>query len=154
MPRTPIELLPVPKDEALRSLLDGRAAVALVRLPVEGEDWSVIPLYTEVAVVVAAKDHPVAAFDSLMLADLADEHLIDGQDAATVELVAATDSIALMPHSVARLHNRKDVVSRPVTDAAETTVALVWLAAKTTPWVEEFVGIVRGRTANSSRGRR
>ena len=154
MPRTPIELRPVSQDEALQSLRDGTAAIGIVRLPIAADGLSVIPLYSEVAVVVAGKDHPIAAFDSLTLADLSDEQLIDGQDAAAVELVAATDSIAIMPHSLARLHARKDVIARPVTDAPETRVALVWLEARTTPWVEEFVGIVRGRTANSSRGKR
>ena len=154
MPRTPIELRPVPQDEALRSLRDGGATVALLRLPVDGGGLSVIPLYSEVAVVVAARDHPISDFESVTLSDLAGENLLSGQDAAAVELVAATGSIAMMPHSIARLHSRKDVVARPVTDAAETRVALVWIEAQTTPWVEEFVGIVRGRTANSSRGKR
>ena len=154
MPRTPLELRPLPHDEALQSLREGSATVALVRLPVRGEEFSVIPLYSEVAVVVAAKDHPIAAFESVTLADLADENLVEGQDAAAVELVAATNSIAIMPHSLARLHSRKATVSRPITDAPETRVALVWMEARTTPWVEEFVGIVRGRTANSSRGKR
>jgi DNA-binding transcriptional LysR family regulator len=154
MPRTPIRLLPLPQSEALQSLRDGIATVALIRLPIDGDGWSAIPLYNEVAVVVAARDHPIAAFDSLTLADLADEQLVDGQDAAAVEFVAATDSIAIMPHSLARLYGRKDVVSRPVTDAPETRIALIWLEARTTPEVEEFIGIVRGRTANSSRGKR
>ena len=37
-----------------------------------------------------------------------------------------------------------------VVDAPDTQVALVWRT--TTPEVEECIGIVRGRTANSSRG--
>ena len=154
MPRTPIELRPVPQDEAMQSLRDGTASIGIVRLPVAVDGLSVIPLYGEVTVVVAARDHPVAAFESLTLADLVGEQLIDGQDAAAVELVAASDAVAVMPHSLARLHARKDVVSRTVSDAPETRVALVWLEARTTPRVEEFVGIVRGRTANSSRGKR
>jgi DNA-binding transcriptional LysR family regulator len=154
MPRAPLELRPLPQVEALQWLREGGATVALVRLPVEGEEFTVIPLYSEVSVVVAAKDHPIAAFESVTLADLLDETLVDGKDAAAVELVAATDSIAIMPHSLARLHSRKDSVSRPITDAPETRVALVWLEMRTTPQVEEFVGIVRGRTANSSRGKR
>ena len=154
MPRTPIDPRPLLQDEALQSLRDGTAAAAIVRLPVADDGLSVIPLYNEVTVVVAAKDHPIAAFESLTLAELADEHVLDGQDAAAVELVAATDSIAIMPHSLARLHSRKDVVARPVADAPETRVGLVWLETRTTPLVEEFVGIVRGRTANSSRGKR
>jgi hypothetical protein len=59
--------------------------------------------------------------------------------------------IVILPHSLARLHSRKDVISRPVEDVAETQVALAWLTARTTEDVEEFVGIVRGRTSASSR---
>jgi hypothetical protein len=54
--------------------------------------------------------------------------------------------------SLARLHHRKDVEYRPLRGGAASTVALAWVAARTTPEVEAFVGIVRGRTANSSRG--
>jgi DNA-binding transcriptional LysR family regulator len=152
MPRIAIDVRPRSQDDALQSLRNGEASVALVRLPFDAAGLSVIPLYSEVAVVVAAKDHPAAAFESLTLADLADENVLAGQDSATVELIAATDSVAIMPHSVARLHSRKDVVARPVSDAPQTQVALAWLESETKPWVEEFIGIVRGRTANSSRG--
>jgi hypothetical protein len=41
---------------------------------------------------------------------------------------------------------------RPVTDAPVTEIALAWLTDRTTPDVDEFIGIVRGRTAASSRG--
>ena len=152
MPRTPIELRPTTQGEALQSLRSGDATVALLRLPFDGHDLSVIPLYWEAPVVVVAKEHPIAAFDSVTLAELADENVMSGEDAATIELVAATDSVAVMPQSVARLHSRRDVVARPVVDAPETRIALVWLESATTPAIEEFVGIVRGRTANSSRG--
>ena len=153
MPGTPIDARPLPQDTALAALRSGEATVALARLPFDTEGLSVIPLYTERAVVVAERDHPVVAFDSVNLSDLAGESLIDGMDASVVELVATGVGIAIMPQSVARSLSRRDVVARPIDDGVETRVALAWVADRTTPLIEEFAGIVRGRTANSSRGR-
>jgi hypothetical protein len=53
--------------------------------------------------------------------------------------------------SLARMHHRKDVDHRRLVDGPTSGVALVWLRDRTTPDVDAFVGIVRGRTANSSR---
>jgi hypothetical protein len=53
--------------------------------------------------------------------------------------------------SVARLYHRKDVVHRVVTDLPPTTVALVWLSDRDDDQTQAFVGVVRGRTASSSR---
>lgn len=62
--------------------------------------------------------------------------------------------VLLVPQSLARLHHRKDLTYRPVPEAPESRVALSWPEAETTPdLVEEFIGIVRGRTVNSTRGR-
>jgi len=148
MPRHPLELVHLSPADAVAALVSGEADVALLRLPVADESLSTIPLYVERPVVVVPKDHPVEALDEVVLADL--EDVLDGDWAAAVELVAANVGVAVMPQSVARALSRKDVVARPVTDGPETRVALVW--STTTPEVEEFIGIVRGRTANSSRG--
>lgn len=68
--------------------------------------------------------------------------------------MAAGIGVLVVPQSLARLHHRKDLTYRPVTDAPESRVALSWPQADTTPdLVEEFIGIVRGRTVNSTRGR-
>ena len=50
----------------------------------------------------------------------------------------------------ARLYNRKDVVYRTVTDQPETQIGIAWLADRTDTAIEEFIGIVRGRTARTS----
>ena len=152
MPGVPLQLRPASESEAVDSVRNGSAAVALLRLPVVGEGLSVIPLYNETAVVVVPKDHPIADAETVVLADLTEENLLNGQDAATVELVAAGAGLAVMPQSLARLHSRKDVVANPVIDAPVTRIGLVWPADRTTALVEEFTGIVRGRTAKSSRG--
>lgn len=153
MPRTPIDVRPLPHDAALEALRSGDVTVALMRLPFDTDGLSVIPLYSERAVVVAPRDHPIAAFDEIGLSDLSGESVLEGMDAAVIELVAAGVGVAIMPQSVARSLSRKDVVATPITDGTETRIALAWVADRTTPLIEEFAGIVRGRTANSSRGR-
>lgn len=151
MPRSPLELRPLPQEAALASLRDASAHMALLRDVTADDELHAIPLYRERPVVVAPKDHPVAAFDELALADLEGETILEGQGADTVELVAANVGLALMPMSVARAHSRRDVVARPVIDAPDSGIALVWPRSLDDPRADTFIGIVRGRTANSSR---
>ena len=158
----------LPQSAQLEPLLagpdaDGHADVVLVRLPLNAPDaleLSVIPLYSEVAVVVVPKDHAIAKLDELTVAELAELAGAsttgyapgDPDLGIAMELVAAGVGPIIVPHSIARLHSRKDLTARPVTDAAETRIAIAWPTDATTEHVEEFVGIVRGRTAQSSRG--
>lgn len=72
--------------------------------------------------------------------------------AEAIATVAAGVGIVVVPMSLARLHHRKDVEHRPLLHGPTSTVALAWSAERTTPAVDVFIGIVRGRTANSSRG--
>ena len=172
----PLEATQVPDADQLSVLYDGRADMCFVRLPVDRDDLSVIPLYLEDPVVVVAKEHPVAAYDEVAVTDLADEHLLQDPDtvpewrdvAAEVRdgtradvpdwtaeeaiAVVATDAgIVVVPKSVAWLHQRKDVASRPVTGVAGSRVGLAWLTRATDERIETFIGIVRGRTERSSR---
>jgi DNA-binding transcriptional LysR family regulator len=173
LPDVPLELLQVSAAEATDVLRDGGADAGLVRLPVDRTVFSAIPLYSETSVVVVPKDHVVTAADEVTLEDLADEvvlHPLDdvigwdrppGEPAferpATtedaIELVAANIGVLVVPQSLARLHHRRDLTYRPVTDAPQSDIALSWREDATTDMVEDFIGIVRGRTVNSSRGR-
>jgi DNA-binding transcriptional LysR family regulator len=79
-----------------------------------------------------------------------------GTTADAVALVAAGVGVLVAPQSLARLHHRKDVVHRRLDGAPTAPVALAWVLDGPTgaaDLVEEMVGIVRGRTVNSSRGR-
>jgi DNA-binding transcriptional LysR family regulator len=152
MPAVPLELRPMSQAEAEAAVLDGSAHVALVRLPFSADGVDRIQLYAERAVVVLPKGHALEDADDVSLSQLDSENLLSGDNSGTVELVAANVGVAVMPQSMARLLSRKDVVSRFVTDAAETQIALAWRKERTGPMIEEFIGIVRGRTANSSRG--
>lgn len=73
--------------------------------------------------------------------------------AAAVERVAAGDGLLIVPQSLARLYHRKDVTYRMVAEAPQSTVALAWMRDRYDELVETMIGIVRGRTVNSTRGR-
>ncbi|MDC7121920.1 LysR family transcriptional regulator substrate-binding protein [Cellulomonas fimi] len=170
----PLELVVVEPPDAEPALRAGDADVAILRLPVDRDALSAIPLYTEETVVVAARDHVFSVAEQVTPADLADETVVRPDDdlvrwtdapgepfaggavattADAVDLVAAGIGVVLLPQSVARLHHRRGLVSRPVTDAPGSVVALTWLTDAHDDLTEEFIGIVRGRTAGSSRGR-
>ena len=150
--RVPLDVVEVTQAGQRAVLVTGDVDLCFVRLPVDTEGLHLIRLYDEVPVVVAPNDHPLAAFDEVSLADLAGEtFVVDDDEATGVDRVAWGAGILLVPLSVARSHSRRDLIHRPVTDAAPTTVALAWLVDNPNDLIEEFIGIVRGRTANSSR---
>ena len=151
-----LELIPLPQDAALAALDDGTAHLALVRDVAADDRRHAIPLYRERPVVVAPRGSLVASLDAVDLVDLEGENVVEadlahGSGAEAIELVAANVGVTVMPQSVARAHSRRDVVARPLRDAPDTGVALVWPTASPHPLTDAFIGIVRGRTANSSR---
>jgi DNA-binding transcriptional LysR family regulator len=166
-----VELRVVPGEAATLESADVDAG--LVRLPVDRDTFDAITLYTEVTVAIVPRDHLLAAADELTVADLAGEELLLPLDdvlawsgtpvtlaadrpATTgdaVALVAAGVGVLVVPLSLARLHHRRDLTHRVVTDAPTSSVALAWMPDRYTDLVEEMIGIVRGRTANSTRGR-
>ncbi|WP_380283937.1 LysR family transcriptional regulator substrate-binding protein [Kitasatospora purpeofusca] len=173
LPDVPLALVAVDAADGEPTLRAGDADAALVRLPVDRTGLSAIPLYTETTVVVFPKDHWLAAAEEVTVEDLADDvvfHPLDdtleweqlpgrpaierpATTADAIELVAAGVGVLLVPQSLARLHHRRDLTYRTMTDAPQSRVALSWPEELTTDLVEEFIGIVRGRTVNSSRGR-
>ncbi|RYV50223.1 LysR family transcriptional regulator [Pengzhenrongella frigida] len=176
-PDAPLKVVRTDVENQVSALHAGIVDVSFVRLPIAQAGLSTIALYAELPVVVVPKDHPATLLDMVTVADLVDEHLLqdpntvpEWRDAAatgrTVErrplpamrtmadavaLVAAGIGVVIVPQSVARMNHRKDVTYLPVVDVAESHVALAWLADRTTPEIEEFIGIVRGRSAQSSR---
>lgn len=172
-PRRPLELVPVDEADQEVGVRDGSLDMCLMRLPVDRDGLHCIALYDEVPVVVAGREHWLAAGEpgeAVSLDDLVDEQLVLPERsgwtprvaqldwpamgvADAIEVVASGTGVVVVPMSLARLHARKDVVSRPVGDADHTTVGLVWRIDHDDSRVDDFVGVVRGRTARSSRGR-
>ncbi len=172
MPSAPLELRWIPVVSQREALDSGDVHAAIVRLPIERDGLHIIPLYDELPVVVASAESHLLAADELEPADLEGEVLITPADdvlgvevpgtlapafdpPATTEdaiaLVAAGVGVMIVPMSLARLHHRRDTDYRVLRGTPASDVALAWIADRVTPEVEAFVGIVRGRTANSSR---
>ena len=169
-----LELVSLSVAEQRDALIAGAVDAAIVRLPIEKDDLHVIALYDEVPVVVVAADSALSAGDELRPVDLAGEVLIVPADDVlevgpiegtqsprfdppqttedAIATVAAGVGIVIVPMSLARLHHRKDVVFRPFVDGPIAPVGFAWHADRQTPDVDAFIGIIRGRTANSSRG--
>lgn len=179
----PLLTNPVSQAQQLDAVRAGEADMAFVRLPVDKTGLNVIPLYSELSVVVAPKDHPISAFEEIAVEELADEYLLADPDdfpewrdisteiqagtrkplpalgsvEDTLDLVEAGLGIVILPMSVARHFSRKELRARVVTGVAESKIGLAWLQSDVPlpddfdAVLEEFIGVVRGRSANSSR---
>ena len=164
-----LEVVPLTEAEQEPALRAGDVDMAIVRLPINRDGLHLIRLYDEVPVVVLARDHYLSLAEEVSLDELAEEQLVlphrsgwtpsadqlawpEMSEKDAVETVAAGTGIAILPMSIARLHHRKDVVHRPVRDLDPTTVGLAWAIDHDDDRTQAFVGIVRGRTAQSSRG--
>lgn len=153
-----LELVPVPLSRQVAELLEGTCDMCFVRLPLDTAAASalhVVELWEERASVVAGDESFLSLLDEIREEDLAEETEIPAQhvdDAADRVAVAATGAgYTRMPLSLARLHHRKDAVHRPIVDAPPTRIALAWPRDADDALRQEFVGVVRGRTARSSR---
>jgi len=151
-------------------LRDGRADVGIVRLPIDRTGLAVVPLYTEPRVAVVASGHRLAGKNSVRIADLAEDHLLQDPDAVPewrdvavelrtgthrgvpvihsveekLELVAAGEGIAIIPASTADFYTRTGVEVLPVEDLGPNHVAAAWPAARGGVIVREFADAAAG----------
>jgi DNA-binding transcriptional LysR family regulator len=172
LPQVPLQVTPVDVGDAA-ALIATTADAGLVRLPIDRDRFHAISLYTETTVVVVPLDHLLAAAGEVTVNDLGDETMLRPSDdvlawtegsraggpavpvdttAAGFELVAAGVGVLVVPQSLARAYHRRDLTYRVVTDAPTSSVALAWKREEPAELIEEMIGIVRGRTVNSTRG--
>ena len=172
MTDVPLELVHVAARDANRALLDDEVDAMIMRPPVDAADLRSFALYDEAPVVVMSVDSALTAADELHAADLEGEVVIvadddvlrigdiPGTEKARFTLSTAADAVAtvatgvgvtIVPMSIARANHRKDVEHRLYPDGPVAPVVLAWHADRETPDVQTFIGVVRGRTANSSR---
>lgn len=167
--REGLKLIPIAESEQRAVLDEDLADMVLARLPLDQDGLFCIPLYEELPVVVVSVDHAAAAYDELPASDLVDEQFVlgvpEGITAAApqlpfpamglkdaFEVVASGSGVLVVPLSVARLHQRKDVTYAVITDLPPTRMALAWRKEIDDDRTQAFVAVVRGRTARSSRG--
>ncbi len=167
--RDPLELVPLAQEEQEDRVREGTLDMAIVRLPIDRDGLHCIPLYDELQVAVMSTENVLTLAEEVTTADLAAEQLVLPHPSGwtpeveqlawpamtvkdAVEVVAGGTGVVIVPMSIARLHHRRDVTYRVVSDLAPTKVGLAWLIDNDDPWVQRFIGIVRGRTERSSRG--
>lgn len=154
-------------DNPLKYVRAGAADVALVRLGQEDVDKNVlhqVHLYDEQVGVAAPKDHPVKVMDVVHYAELEGEMEIyitpeDGEVdidklQEALDVVAANVGVAIAPRPLLRALNVRGVVHRDLlgeTHVGATRVAVVWKIDRDNDVIQDFVGICRGRKAESSR---
>lgn len=164
--REPIEVELV--DDPMAVLADFDMVLVRSVEPLPRDDHHVIALYDEDTVAVVSKDNVLSLAEGLVAADLVDESVFWGSELIdrspdvfehpprhekdAIAAAAAGSGAAIVPLSVARALHRKDVVPVEVTDARRTHMSLVWLKSADSDKHQRFVGVVRGRTRNSSRG--
>ncbi|WP_136518365.1 LysR family transcriptional regulator substrate-binding protein [Cellulomonas telluris] len=140
--------------------------------PSTRDGWAVVPLWEDRAVVVVPREHLFTVVEAVDLDDLrAEPLLVPGDDVlgaeaavaadevtevpdtpTALDLVASGAGVVVLPHALAREHGDKRFAVRDVPEVPGSRVALVWHRDAEHPLVQELVGIVRGRTAGSSRG--
>jgi DNA-binding transcriptional LysR family regulator len=148
-------------------LHDARADVSIVRQPIDRVGVETRPLFEEPRLVAVSTGHRLARKESIRIADLAEDHLLQEPDAVPewreiavelrsgrrepvpnissveekLELVAGQVGVAVIPASTARFYTRPDVVCIAVEDLGPNRVAIGWLAGRDTALVREFADI-------------
>ncbi|MEU8257298.1 LysR substrate-binding domain-containing protein [Micromonospora inaquosa] len=154
-------------DDQADIVREGRADVSYVRLPVDQRGLRLRPLFTEPRVVVLPTEHRLAGRESVDLAELVEERLLQDPDAAPewrdlpnrlidpdprprpalnsveekLEHVAAYAGMVILPLSTATFYTRPDVVHVPVADLGPNQVCLAWAEENRSPLVHEFVDL-------------
>jgi DNA-binding transcriptional LysR family regulator len=164
-PELAVEVLRVSAEDQTAVVLDGRADVGFVRLPLDRRGLRLRPLFTEPRVAVVPRSHRLAGKTSIGIADLADDVLLQDPDVVPewrdlphrrplrpgarpepparsveekLEYVAAFRGVVVLPLSAATHYTREDVCRLPVEDIAPNQVCLAWDAARDSALIQEF----------------
>jgi DNA-binding transcriptional LysR family regulator len=166
-PELTVNVLRTNWDDQTAVLHDGQADVSYIRLPADLSGLEVQALLTEPRVAVFPADHRLAGKDTISIADLADEHLLQdpaavpewcgiaaemrtrGRPSAPVfrtveeklEHVAAGQGIIFLPLSTAVFYTRPGVAHSHVSDIALNQVCLAWDATRRSRVIQDFAAI-------------
>lgn len=157
-------LVTIDSEDPLAELLDARADLALARLPDPRvtEELHVVELYREIPGIALPRDSELTLLERLSPADIEGEIInwstpADGLiDIAAVraglQVVAANVGVVIAPRPLIKVLSRKQIEHRDfIGEVPGTRIALVWRRADDSGAIQDFVGIAKGRTPNSSR---
>ena len=176
-PELTVNVLRTNWDDQTAVLHDGRADVSYIRLPVDQSGLQVQALLAEPRVAVFPAGHRLAGKDTISVADLADEHLLqdpaavpEWRDIATemrtrrrprvpvfrtveekLEHVAAGHGIVLLPLSTAVFYTRPGVAHSHVSDIPPNQVCLAWDATRRSRLIQDFAAIAADHPPVASR---
>lgn len=162
----PESLVTVDADDAMDVLLAHEADLALTRLPDSRVDDSfhVVQLYEEAPGIAVPKDSVYAEVGEDVTPEDVAEEIVNyriAQDGSVdvpalrtaLQVVAANVGVAIAPRPLLKVLSKKQVVALGLEDptVARTEIALVWRRADDGDEIQDFVGVAKGRTRNSSR---
>jgi len=166
-PQLTVDVLRTNWDDQTQVLHDGRVDVSYIRLPVDQSGLQVQALLAEPRVAVFPVGHRLAGKDTISVADLANEHLLqdpaavpEWRDIATemrtrrrpsppvfrtveekLEHVAAGRGVVVLPLSTAVFYTRPDIAHSYVTDIPPNQVCLAWDATRRSQLIQDFAAI-------------
>jgi DNA-binding transcriptional LysR family regulator len=150
---------------------DGQVDIGYLRLPADVRGLAVEPLFSEPRAVMLPADHQLADKETVNVADLGAEHLLQDPDDVPqwrdialelrdrkprraiprlrtveekLEYIAAGNGIVVLPMSVATFYNRPDITHVLVADLAPSQVCLAWDSSRHSALIREYVAIVLG----------
>ena len=151
----------VASDDALAQLLSGDVDVALVRLPDARvtDEMHVVRLYDEQSGIALPVDHTLTLLEQVDETDIAGEliHYQGSNDIPAIRehlgVVAAGVGAVIAPRPVLKLLSGKKIAHREYRNPTypPTTIALVWRKTDDSEAIQDFVGIAKGRTPQSTR---
>ncbi|MFF3754907.1 LysR family transcriptional regulator [Streptomyces sp. NPDC002018] len=166
-PELDVQVIRTSWDNQVQAVHEGLVDVSFVRLPVDHRGLTLRPVFREPRVAVLPSDHRLAGKQSIGIADLAAERLLQDPDAVPewrdlpdrargegagprtafrtveekLEHVATTGGVLVLPLSTAVYYTHTDVAHVPIDDIGPNEVCLAWSADRRSPLVPEFADI-------------
>ncbi|MDJ0385612.1 LysR family transcriptional regulator [Streptomyces sp. G-G2] len=154
-------------DDQVQAVHEGLVDVSFVRMPVDHRGLALRPAFREPRVAVLPAHHRLAGKESIGIADLAPERLLQDPDAVPewrdlpdrtgaegagprpvfrsveekLEHVATSGGVLVLPLSTAAYSTHADVAQVPIDDIGPGEVCLAWSAHRNSPLLPEFAGI-------------
>jgi DNA-binding transcriptional LysR family regulator len=174
-PDVAVEVLRTDWTNQVTVLLDGRADIGYVRLPIDMTELSTAFLFTEPHVAVLPAAHPLTSRDTLSIHDLAGEYLLQNPDTIPewnavkqsgrqrralqrparsveekLEWVAAGRGFSILPQSVATYYQRPDIAWVLLTDVSPNEVRLAWVTARRSRLIDEVIDLAHSGGVQSA----